>query len=221
MPHPVFAAINTTPTIRQKLQLHVSEWSHCQRCRLCTDATHVVLGRGTLPCDVLFVGEAPGRTEDEQGIPFVGKSGNLLNNLIEDSQRLLGRSHRIKWEYSYAITNVVACLPTVTTFAKATARKNFREPNGIEIDSCAPRLRQFVQLAAPRAIVLLGRIAKVFSTETVLSVFPKETQPPIHTMYHPSYLLRLGGYGTPAYKTWATGLTQFLARTYKSLPRRK
>lgn len=221
MPHPVFDAIQTTPSIREKLAKHVANWSHCQRCRLCQDATQVVLGRGTLPCDVLFIGEAPGPTEDEQGIPFVGKSGNLLNAMIEDSKRILRKNRKARWNYTYAITNVVACIPTTATFAKSTARKNFREPNGIEIDSCAPRLQQFVQLAAPRAIVLLGRIAKVFSRETVLSVFPKEHQPPLHTMYHPSYLLRLGGYGTAAYKSWLIGLTDFMESTYKSLPRRK
>lgn len=221
MSHPVLAAITTTPTIKTKLEKHVQEWGHCQRCRLCKDAATVVLGRGTLPCDVLFVGEAPGPDEDKQGVPFIGRSGNLLNNLIDDSKRLLKTSHyKCRWNYTYAITNVVACIPTTATFAKSTARKNFREPTGIEISSCAPRLQQFVQLAAPRSIVLLGRIAKIFSTDTVLSIFPKEKQPPLHTMYHPSYILRLGGYTSPAYKTWLRGLTQFLSETYKSLPRK-
>jgi uracil-DNA glycosylase len=64
---------------------HVDDWKDCTRCPLHTVRSNVVLARGSIPCDILFVGEAPGRSEDALGKPFVGPAGILLDEMIEDA----------------------------------------------------------------------------------------------------------------------------------------
>ena len=83
-------------------QRHREKWKGCERCSLYRGRRSVVLCRGKLPCDVLFVGEAPGVSEDVLGRPFVGPAGKLLDEIVERA---------LDGQYDYAITNLVACIP--------------------------------------------------------------------------------------------------------------
>lgn len=87
-------------------QKHKNKWSDCTRCHLCRGRQHVVLCRGKIPCDILLAGEAPGVSEDVIGIPFTGPAGHLLEQMITRA-----------WDgqFDYCITNVVGCLPLVTS----------------------------------------------------------------------------------------------------------
>ena len=119
-------------------QLH-TEIGACEKCRLCQTRTNVVPGEGDPNADLMFIGEGPGRDEDLQGRPFVGRSGELLARMI----RAIGMER----EQVY-ICNVVKCRPPQN-----------RNPEPDEAAACINYLRAQVALVRPRVIVLLGKTA--------------------------------------------------------------
>ena len=112
----------------------------CQRCSLCQTRTNVVFGTGVPNAEVMFVGEGPGQNEDEQGLPFVGRSGQLLDCYLH----AIGL-HRDK---NIFIANIVKCRPP-----------NNRDPLAEEWEACMPWLRQQFSIIQPKIVVCLGRIA--------------------------------------------------------------
>lgn len=124
---------------------HRAEWDSCERCELCSKRKHVVLARGQVPCDVLFVGEAPGASEDVLGKPFVGPAGQLLDRIVLQARG--GSQVRI------AFTNLISCIPLGEDGNKTA------EPSLEAINACRPRLDQFVTLCKPKAVVLVGKLA--------------------------------------------------------------
>ena len=111
----------------------------CRLCRLCAKATNAVFGEGNPKAEIMFIGEAPGRSEDEQGRPFVGAAGKFLNQMLE----IIG----FKREDVF-ITNIVKHRPPEN-----------RDPLPDEIEACAPYLQAQVILIKPKLIVTLGRHA--------------------------------------------------------------
>src|SRR3954471_2435855 len=81
---------------------HVARWRDCTRCPLSQQRSNIVLARGQVPCDVLFVGEAPGASEDALAQPFCGPAGHLLDQIVERALPPI---------VSYAMTNLVCCFP--------------------------------------------------------------------------------------------------------------
>lgn len=152
------------------------EWTSCQKCPLHKNAKMHVLYRGSIPADVLLVGEAPGRTEDKLGKPFIGKSGQLLTTAIQR----LGLT-------SYCITNIVCCIPL-------TDEGEIRPPSKEEAYECSPHLDQIVDLCQPRLIVLLGNEPK--------KLFPPHLTEGISLIQlrHPAYVLRRGGLNSVEFK---------------------
>ena len=112
----------------------------CEKCGLCETRQHVVFGMGNPEAEVMFIGEGPGQNEDEQGLPFVGRSGKLLDQYLEAVD--LNRDKNI------FITNIVKCRPPQN-----------RDPLPEELDACLPWLREQFRIIRPRIIVCLGRIA--------------------------------------------------------------
>lgn len=112
----------------------------CEKCDLCCTRTHVVFGTGNPNAEVLFIGEAPGRNEDEQGLPFVGRSGQLLDQYL--------KAIHLDREKNVFITNIVKCRPPEN-----------RDPLPNEWDACIPYLREQFRLIKPKIVVCLGRIA--------------------------------------------------------------
>lgn len=112
----------------------------CQACRLCETRKNVVFGQGVPDAEVLFVGEGPGASEDEQGLPFVGRSGQLLDHYLAAID--LSRDRNI------FIANIVKCRPPEN-----------RDPLPEESAACKPWLRKQFQLLRPKIVVCLGRIA--------------------------------------------------------------
>lgn len=113
--------------------------NNCEKCKLCKNRTHIVFGTGNKESKIMFIGEGPGADEDREGIPFVGKAGQLMNKALEG----LG----IKREEIY-IANIVKCRPP-----------NNRDPQKDEAEACLDYLRNQVMLVKPEKVVLLGRIA--------------------------------------------------------------
>ena len=112
----------------------------CQRCPLHTTRHNVVFGQGVPDAEVLFVGEGPGQSEDEQGLPFVGRSGQLLDKYLFAID--LDRASNCY------IANIVKCRPPQN-----------RDPLPAESEACMPWLREQFRLLRPKIVVCLGRIA--------------------------------------------------------------
>ena len=126
------------------------KWQDCSRCSLCESRFNIVLCRGNIPCDVLFIGEAPGPSEDAVGQPFVGPAGKLLDKQIKEAlSNCPGADLRMCY------TNLVCCIPK-----EGAGKAKFKEPPKEAIEACSARLNEFVNLCEPSAIVLVGDLAE-------------------------------------------------------------
>ena len=151
----------------------------CQSCQLCglgATRKNLVFGDGNPDADVMFIGEGPGKQEDEQGIPFVGAAGQFLSRILEIID--LDRSR-------YYIANIVKCRPP----------KN-RDPQAEEQDACIPYLNDQIQLVQPKIIVCLGRIAAKAIIKEDFKITQEHGQwfqrggVQMTAIYHPAALLR-------------------------------
>jgi uracil-DNA glycosylase len=147
---------------------HVARWQDCTACPLAQQRTNIVLARGQVPCDVCFIGEAPGKIEDDLGAPFMGPAGHLMDQIIERA---------VPPGVTCALANLVCCFPKE---AKATGDN---EPTYKEIMACRPRLREFIGIADPRLIVTVGSLAEGFvedypSRRRLHIIHPAATFPP-------------------------------------------
>jgi len=158
----------------------------CQNCRLAKSRTQVVYGVGSPNADLMFIGEAPGREEDLQGEPFVGRAGQLLTDII--------KAMKLTRDDVY-IANVIKCRPPEN-----------RNPEQDEMDACRPYIRRQIEIIQPKVIVTLGRFALQSLTEKGYAISAVRGQwleyhgIKVMPTYHPAYLLR-----TPAAKrdVWA------------------
>lgn len=162
-------------------QRHVAAWQDCQRCPLCKTRRKVVLGKGSLPCDVLFVGEAPGDSEDVLGQPFKGPAGRDLDLMIKDAMEEAGMSVYLRLTF----TNTLGCVPK--DYESKKKRKG-KEPLPNELEACRPRLIAFLKMAQPKLIVCVGRVAE---SEILKLMEAKaiQTCPTIHII-HPAAILQ-------------------------------
>ncbi len=173
----------------RKTPLALKSWTDCTACGLCKFRRFVVIGRGSMPADLLFIGEAPGKTEDLRGVPFIGRSGRILDLSIERATKLA----RIPQPPSYYITNVVGCRPTDEKDG------DNREPTDTEANACYPRLDQTVDLVNPTQVILLGKVA----ARHLSSRFPGAIK-----LFHPAFILRRGGEGAPEFRKSVRALVE-------------
>jgi uracil-DNA glycosylase family 4 len=156
-----------------------SEASGCTRCRLATGRTQVVFGVGDPDADLMFVGEAPGFHEDQQGIPFVGQAGKLLDTLLGG----IGLTRAQVY-----IANILKCRPPGN-----------RDPEGDEIESCTPWLVEQISLIQPRLLVTLGNFATKFVLQTRQGITRTRGQVyawhgrSVIPTFHPAAILHNGG----------------------------
>lgn len=149
----------------------------CTLCKELANTRHsVVFGSGNSNAQLMFVGEAPGADEDEQGLPFVGRAGQLLTKIIES----IGISRE-----QVFIANVLKCRPPGN-----------RQPAPKEIENCSPYLKMQIEIIQPKIICALGTFAAqtLLETETPISRlrgrFHDKGSYKIIPTYHPAYLLR-------------------------------
>jgi DNA polymerase len=194
---PIFKSVNQLV----KYEALVSDWKDCIDCNLYLCRLHrPVHYRGYLPCDLLFVGEAPGSVEDLHGVPFIGPAGKLLDKLIaevlyEDAATPDHPSIRC------GFTNVVACFP------RTEDGKPFPPPS-ISIVACRNRLIRTLQIARPKlAIIAVGKTAQVALQAMNLSPF----KCPLLCIPHTAYMLRQGGAKSAAYQAAVRMLDRFLS----------
>jgi len=167
------------PGPRRTLEEIRAELGDCRRCKLCSGRTNIVFGVGNPQAELVFVGEGPGADEDAQGIPFVGKAGQLLTKMIE----AMGFARDEVY-----ICNVVKCRPPGN-----------RNPEPDEIEACEPFLKAQLDSIRPKAIVTLGK----FAAQTLLRDSTPITRLrglwrtyqgiPLMPTFHPAYLLRSPG----------------------------
>jgi len=173
---PRTSMFDSLPVEKESLETILADLGDCQRCKLAGGRTHIVFGSGNPSAELMFVGEAPGADEDQQGLPFVGRAGQLLTKIIEaiDMRR----------EDVY-ICNILKCRPPGN-----------RNPESDEIASCEPFLFRQIASVGPKVICALG----TFGAQTLL-----RTKEPISRLrgnfidyrgaklmatFHPAYLLR-------------------------------
>ena len=148
----------------------------CQRCPLHTTRHNVVFGQGVENAEVLFVGEGPGQSEDEQGLPFVGRSGQLLDKYLFAID--LDRASNCY------IANIVKCRPPQN-----------RDPSPDEIAMMLPFVRKHVELVDPDVLVLMGNHScqAMLGRKGITRLRGKwaaDGARPVLPMFHPAYLLR-------------------------------
>ena len=170
----------------------------CLRCPLGKTRTKFVFGVGNPSADIMFVGEAPGAEEDRQGIPFVGRAGQLLTKMIEAT--------KLSREEVY-IGNILKCRPPQN-----------RDPLPAEIEQCEPILIRQIGIIKPKIICALGRIAAqtLLRTTATLGALRGTTHDyhgvPLIATYHPAALLR-----NPKFKAAAWEDLKFMRREYDGL----
>jgi uracil-DNA glycosylase len=147
---------------REQLVSLYHEASECTRCPLAETRTKVVFGAGNADADLMFVGEAPGAEEDRQGLPFVGRAGALLNELLEG----IGLTRE-----DVFIANVLKCRPPGN-----------RDPQPLEIESCHPYLERQIELIRPAVIGTLGNFATKLITGSQTGITRVRGTPQVHTL---------------------------------------
>ena len=157
----------------------------CEACALCKERTNAVPGEGPADARLMVIGEGPGANEDEQGRPFVGRAGNLLNDILSAIECP---------RESVYITNIVKCRPPGN-----------RNPERDEMDKCLPYLRRQIALVRPDVILALGAVSACTLLETKTSLGSLRNRVhkfcgiPLVVTYHPAALLRNPNWKKP---TW-------------------
>ena len=171
----VYPSVNTDALNIEDLEKDVSS---CTKCILHKTRHQTVFGAGSICPDIMIVGEAPGKEEDEQGMPFVGRAGKLLTLFLES----IGVNRK-----SIFITNTVKCRPP-----------DNRNPMIEEMNACSDFLEKQIKIVNPKVLVLLGKVAanRLLGVDKVMSELRQKTfhidkfDIPIIVFYHPAYILR-------------------------------
>lgn len=170
---PLLSSPSSEAEIWQELR---EEVANCQACDLYKTRRQTVFGTGNTHADWLLIGEAPGQNEDLQGEPFVGKAGQLLNEML--------RAINLSREQVF-IANILKCRPP-----------NNRDPKPEEVSACSDFLQRQIDLIKPKIILAVGRIAAqqlLKTTEPIGKLRGKVyflDAIPVIVIYHPAYLLR-------------------------------
>ena len=169
----------------ETLAMVESEARECRNCKLHEGRSSVVFGSGSPDADLMFIGEGPGAEEDRQGLPFVGRAGELLTRIIEAIDLTRDEVY---------IANIVKCRPPGN-----------RDPKPDEVAACRGYLERQIDIIEPRIIVLLGRVAAQTLLGNDLSLGRMRGQwfrvrgVETRVTYHPAALLRNAGFKRP---TW-------------------
>lgn len=158
----------------------------CQKCNLCSTRNRMVFGEGDPESPIVLIGEAPGREEDLQGRPFIGKSGRLLEELIHEVFE--------KSRQELYITNIVKCRPTLDF-----KMEKDRPPTPDELTTCLPHLIEQLKILSPKAVITLGQSATrglLHNKEGITKIrghWREFASIALMPTFHPSYVLRNGG----------------------------
>jgi uracil-DNA glycosylase len=181
---------------REELVQLYREVQNCRRCPLYATRTQVVFGSGNADADLMFVGEAPGFHEDQQGIPFVGAAGKLLDKLLEEIGLQRG---------DVFIANVLKSRPPGN-----------RDPQLEEIEACKPYLTRQIELIEPRVICTLGNFSTKLLTRRNEGITRVHGRPQDHVIA--GLPIRLYPIYHPAAGLRSTAMLETLREDFKQLP---
>ena len=186
-------------TLHTDLDLFNQSICNCQKCPLSQTRQNFVFGVGNPKADIVFIGEAPGKQEDLQGVPFVGRAGKLLDKILAAIELT---------RHDVYICNVLKCRPP-----------NNRDPLPSEVEQCEPYLIKQLHLINPKLIVALGRIAACTMLKTKESlknlrnqIFKYEGIDLLVT-YHPAALLRNPNFKKPAWEDFQLIRNKYIKQT--------
>lgn len=184
--------VHVRSDLNQAYRAFLFRWNTCTACPLSNTKSLYVHYSGFIPAEILFIGEAPGQSEDAIGRPFVGPAGSIFQQLIGNFQARLasvsGPSPKI------GVTNVLSCIPWANvhpTYSSTGELHGYsrtgtktRPPSSSEISACSSRLRNLISLVQPSRLVLLGNVA--------VSLHGLDLYPDVPTLElpHPAYILR-------------------------------
>lgn len=188
---PTSATVPVPTGIYESLEALAHHCHHCHRCELGATRTHAVVSRGNPSADIMIVGEGPGQNEDETGLPFVGKAGQLLEKILA--------SVKFDSEQDVYICNIVKCRPP-----------NNRTPTAQEMDACRPYLLEQIRLVDPKIILLTGAssvkglIGDKRGITKIRGTWMEWEGRLCMPIFHPAYLLRNQSRqkGSPKWLMW-------------------
>jgi DNA polymerase len=188
---PTSDTVPISPGTYQDLEQLAQHCAICQRCSLGATRIKPVVGRGAVPAPIMIVGEGPGQQEDEQGLPFVGRSGQLLEKILAAVD--------LSTEKEVYICNVVRCRPP-----------DNRVPTPTEIAACKPYLLEQIRLVDPQIILLTGATAiraltgRKEGITKIRGEWIEWAGRLCMPIFHPAYLLRNSSRaeGAPKWLTW-------------------
>lgn len=215
-PPPLAAAALPSPSpspatadLRLRLPQLAQEIASCTRCKLASTRTKTVFARGNPSASLCFIGEAPGAEEDAQGLPFVGRAGQLLDKMIQ--------AMGLVPERDVYIVNILRCRPPGN-----------RKPEPEEITACLPYLHEQLDLVRPKVIVALGNTSVGTLLNTQIGISKLRGQWKLYRgsvlvmpTYHPSYLLRPGPQQTESKKQAWEDLQAVMKELNLPLPKPK
>ncbi|MGJ3249014.1 MAG: uracil-DNA glycosylase [Elainellaceae cyanobacterium] len=188
---PTDVKVPIPPGTYQDLDLMVKHCNQCQRCGLAAGRTNAVVGRGNPQADIVIIGEGPGQNEDETGLPFVGKAGQLLEKILQ--------SVKLDSEKDVYICNIVKCRPPGN-----------RAPTQQEMDACRPYLMEQIRMVDPKIILLTGAssvkglIGDKRGITKIRGQWMEWEDRLCMPIFHPAYLLRNQSKekGSPKWLMW-------------------
>lgn len=176
-----------------KFQLHQQTWNSCTACSLCNDRRNVVLFRGQLPCDVLFIGEGPSQSDDVLGSPFVGPAGHQLDEIIEQAmeESRIGFTpdgdeiDAVAPYLRFGFTHLTACIPL-------NEEGRICEPPEEAIKACSTRLEEILLICKPKLVVCVGKLpekwlSKLFGSRQYIN-------DNMIAITHPAAIMRMEGF---------------------------
>jgi uracil-DNA glycosylase family 4 len=168
----------------------------CRRCQLYKTRRGIVIGKGASPADILFIGEAPGKSEDIIGEPFIGASGKLLDLLLDEARKLALVNDNVETRsISYYVTNTILCRPTDVIGG------DNRQPLPLEVAACAQNIMNIYKCVEPKIVVFVGKVAqKYYHREFTVNA----------AIMHPAFILRQGGQSSPLFLQTARILSNIL-----------
>lgn len=197
------------PKVLRSLDVIKTEVATCAKCGLGATRTNTVFSRGNPNAKLVFVGEAPGADEDEQGLPFVGRAGQLLDKMIG--------AMGLDPEKDVYVCNIIKCRPPGN-----------RRPEPAEIDACIPFLHEQLAAINPKAIVAMGNTAVGALLNTKLGITKVrgswklyKGKIPVMPTYHPSYLIRPSAQQAEAKKQAWEDLQAVMKELGLSAPKKK
>ena len=182
---------------RESLVAVYREAAECTLCPLAQTRTKVVFGAGNADADLMFIGEAPGAEEDRRGLPFVGRAGGLLNELLAE----IGLDRD-----SVFIANTLMCRPPGN-----------RDPQPVELESCRPYLLEKVRLIEPKVISTLGNFATKLITGDQTGITKVRGRPQVHRLGERT--VRVFPILHPAAALWTPKLLETMSEDFAALSR--